>query len=306
MNRGFFKIWRKIEDSASWNRGLMYQGLIVNLLNRANWKPAFFQGRGLCPGQFAMSMTNLSASLGIPRTTLNRMVDHLAADDFIKVENVGNRFCIFTIINWHSYQQQKEERGQPEVNRRSTNGQPVDRSKEEKKEEYIYTPPTPPQKAEPVSPEPPGGVGGSFSEHEDGGPKKTDCPSKGHPEWKAFLSCYAVYPVQQGQEEAWREWMRLKRNGTLAAAWEIRDAILRLSAEDSRWLRGKVPKMAKWLNGKGWNDAPYVEPGEAPAGAQREPPPKTEADKRREWEEFEALTRQWREREKNQAQGGAP
>ena len=94
------------------------------------------------------------------------------------------------------------------------------------------------------------------------GPARTDAPSKGTPEWTAFLSCWDVYPVKQGQEEAWREWMRLKRNGTLEAAWVIREAILTMCAEDSRWQRGKVPKFARWLNGKGWNDMPYVEPGD--------------------------------------------
>lgn len=97
------------------------------------------------------------------------------------------------------------------------------------------------------------------------GPARTDAPSKGTPEWTAFLSCWDVYPVRQGQEDAWREWMRLKRNGTLEAAWVIREAILTMCAVDSRWLRGKVPKFARWLNGKGWNDMPYVEPGEADA-----------------------------------------
>lgn len=97
------------------------------------------------------------------------------------------------------------------------------------------------------------------------GPARTDAPSKGTPEWTAFLSCWDVYPVRQGQEEAWREWMRLKRNGTLEAAFVIREAILAMREQDSRWLRGKVPKFARWLNGKGWNDTPYVEPGDLDA-----------------------------------------
>ncbi|WP_346667696.1 hypothetical protein [uncultured Desulfovibrio sp.] len=97
------------------------------------------------------------------------------------------------------------------------------------------------------------------------GPARTDAPGKGTPEWTAFLSCWDVYPVRQGQEEAWREWMRLKRNGTLEAAFVIREAILSMRERDSRWLRGKVPKFARWLNGKGWNDTPYVEPGDADA-----------------------------------------
>ncbi|MDY0258486.1 MAG: hypothetical protein RBR41_02320 [Desulfovibrio sp.] len=94
------------------------------------------------------------------------------------------------------------------------------------------------------------------------GPKRTDCPSKGHPQWRAFMSCWQVYPVQQGQEAAWREWMRLHCNGTLPDVYAVRDAILTLAQEDSRWQRGKIPNMAKWLNGKGWNDTPFVEPAQ--------------------------------------------
>ena len=91
-------------------------------------------------------------------------------------------------------------------------------------------------------------------------PAKTDAPSKGHPEWRAFLSCWELWPVKQGQEEAWREWMRLHGNGTLAPSYVIREAIAAMIASDSRWRRGKVPRMAKWLHGKGWEDKPFIEP----------------------------------------------
>lgn len=99
-------------------------------------------------------------------------------------------------------------------------------------------------------------------ERRPAGPVKTDAPSKGHPEWRAFLSCWDLWPVKQGQEDAWREWMRLHANGTLAPCYVIREAIARLLAEDSRWARGMVPRMAKWLHGKGWNDEPYMQPGQ--------------------------------------------
>lgn len=35
-------------------------------------------------------------------------------------------------------------------------------------------------------------------------------------------------------------------------------------ASDSRWRRGKIPRMARWLHGKGWEDKPFVEPQEPP------------------------------------------
>lgn len=120
-------------------------------------------------------------------------------------------------------------------------------------------------------------------------PKRTDCPSKGSPQWPAFSSCWQVYPVQQGKEAAWREWMRLHDNGTLTEPYAIRDAILLLAQEDSRWQRGKVPNMAKWLNGKGWNDSPYVEPAAAQGMAPRDGPPVARTQAQRNRQNFEGI-----------------
>lgn len=137
MNRGYIKFWRKAQDSSSWNRGLMYQGLIINLLTRAAWKKSSYQGREILPGQFGAVMSNLSESLGVPRSTLQRMVAHLEEDGLMEVKNVGNRFVIITIINWHSYQESEKEPwaadGQPAVNQRAAGGQPYYKEEEVKK-----------------------------------------------------------------------------------------------------------------------------------------------------------------------------
>ena len=125
MNRGYIKFWRKAQDSSSWNRGLMYQGLIINLLSRAAWKKGSYQGRDILPGQFGVVMSHFAESLGVPRSTLQRMVAHLEADDFIKVENMGNRFAVITIVNWGIYQESEKDAGQPVGNRWAPNGQPM-------------------------------------------------------------------------------------------------------------------------------------------------------------------------------------
>ncbi len=44
-----------------------------------------------------------------------------------------------------------------------------------------------------------------LSERRPAGPVKTDAPSKGHPEWRAFLSCWDLWPVKQGQEEPYMQ-----------------------------------------------------------------------------------------------------
>ena len=297
MNRGYIKFWRKAQDSASWNRGLMYQGLIINLLTRAAWKKGSYQGRDILPGQFGAVMSHLAESLRVPRSTLQRMVAHLEADDFLKVENVGNRFVIITVVNWCSYQETEKETwaadGQPTVNQRAADGQPSYKEEEVKKIRIREggdnaracvapsVPEIPPERFQGDVEKSKQAESGSASPYT--GPKRTDCPSKGNPQWPAFSSCWQVYPVQQGKEAAWREWMRLHDNGTLAEPYAIRDAVILLAQEDSRWQRGKVPNMAKWLNGKGWEDQPFVEPAVAPGAAPRDGPPlaRTQGQKNR-------------------------
>lgn len=81
-----------------------------------------------------------------------------------------------------------------------------------------------------------------------------------HPQRAAFLSCWEAYPVRQSEEDAWCEWLRLWECRALPEPRAVREAIRLMLAEDTRWRRGKIPKMAKWLAGKGWNDRPFVEP----------------------------------------------
>lgn len=120
-------------------------------------------------------------------------------------------------------------------------------------------------------------------------PKRTDCPSKGNPQWQCFLSCWQVYPVKQKQEKAWCEWMRLHANGTLAEPYAIRDAIILLAQEDSRWQRGKIPDMANWLNNKGWNDLPFTEPVAAPGCTPRDGPPVARTQAQRNKQNLEGI-----------------
>lgn len=290
MNRGYIKLWRKAQDSASWGRGLMYQGLMINLLARAAWKKGSYKGRDILPGQFGTVLKLLADTLNVPKTTLYRMVSHLEEDGFLKAENVGNQFTLITIVNWQLYQEQEKTpwnaNGTQTERKWNANGTPSYIEEEVKKEELnteggvnarahvAHSVPESNPEALPHAPD---------------GPKRTDSPSKGTPEWRAFLNCWDVYPVKQGQEDAWREWMRLKANGTLARAWEIRDAILRLSGEDSRWQRGKVPKMAKWLSGKGWDDEPYIEPAPTFASAVRDGPPAARTQFQKNKQDLEGL-----------------
>ena len=143
MERGFFKIYRKIEDSKAWSRGALYRGLMITLLQKANWKQGYFHGQKILPGQLAFSGECLADELDIPRTSVVRMLRNLELDGFLTRSNMNNRYTLVTITNWHSYQSVENNCGQPMVNHWSTDGRPVDTIKEGKKER-INTPPLPP------------------------------------------------------------------------------------------------------------------------------------------------------------------
>ncbi len=134
MERGYFKVWRKIKDSQSYNRSAIHRAILLTIFVDANWKGGFFCGRQVAPGQIATSVKGLAEELREPRTNVMRALRDLEKDGVIKIENMGNKWTMITLVNWNTYQAQDEKSGQPLVNHRSTSGQPVDTIKEGKKE----------------------------------------------------------------------------------------------------------------------------------------------------------------------------
>lgn len=134
MERGYLKVWRKIEDSQSYNRSALHRAILLTIFVKANWKGGFFCGRAVAPGQIATSIKSLAEELREPRTNVMRALRDLEKDGVINLENVGNKWTMITLVNWSAYQAQDEKSGQPAVNQRSTSGQPVDTIKEGKKE----------------------------------------------------------------------------------------------------------------------------------------------------------------------------
>lgn len=134
MERGYFKVWRKIEDSQSYNRSALHRAILLTIFVKANWKGGFFCGRHVAPGQIATSVKVFAEELREPRTNVMRALRDIEKDGVIKIENMGNKWTMITLVNWNTYQAQDEKSGQPVVNQRSTSGQPVDTIKEGKKE----------------------------------------------------------------------------------------------------------------------------------------------------------------------------
>ena len=246
MERGFFKIYRKIEDSKSWSRGVLYRGLMISLLEKANWKRGFFHGQEILPGQLAFSGECLADELDIPRTSVVRMLRNLELDGFLTRSNMNNRYTLITITNWDSYQGVENDCSQPMVNQRSTDGRPVDTIKEGKKErintERVFN---------------------ACARVERPEPEETPAPESRKPEAVpsrqpsvAFDEFFEAFDEQHrgSRTEAEREWVALEANRALPGLPRILDALGQW--EDSEaWKRqgGRyIPTAANFLKREYW------------------------------------------------------
>lgn len=84
--------------------------------------------------------------------------------------------------------------------------------------------------------------------------------SHGNPAWKEFCYLYSLWPNQQNQEKAWREYAYLKAHHIVPESYVLAEVIARFKAEDRKWKRGYTPLMANWLRDRRWDDQPDKAP----------------------------------------------
>lgn len=142
MNRGYIKLWRKIEDSAVFqNEGLLK--VFIWCLLRANHKETFVQvrtGRGfsevkLLPGTFLFGRGSAAKKLHMSPSTVWKRILKLEKLDFLNSES-NSHYSIIQIINWHIYQATQEE-SNSEGDRQVTGKEHRQELKNDKK--YKYT-----------------------------------------------------------------------------------------------------------------------------------------------------------------------
>jgi hypothetical protein len=127
---GFFKVYRKAQQSAFWTKKpyVNYRGVWVTMLMMTNWKDGFFDGHTIKVGQFATSIESLSKACGLSIKQVRNVVDTMKELGMITVENVANRFSLVTICNWGTYNGEESRRGQtkgkPRADRGQTEGKP--------------------------------------------------------------------------------------------------------------------------------------------------------------------------------------
>lgn len=127
---GFFKVYRKAQQSAFWTKKpyVNYRGVWLTMLMMTNWKEGFFDGHTIKVGQFATSIESLSKACGLSIKQVRNVVDTMKEMGMVTVENVANRFSLVTICNWDTYNGEESRRGQTKgklgANRGQTEGKP--------------------------------------------------------------------------------------------------------------------------------------------------------------------------------------
>lgn len=104
MERGFVKLWRKIEDSGLMGYGLKESGFLSYLLMNVNWKAKKWRGEWVHPGSLITSINNLSADIHESEKVTRRLIKLFEELGILKREVRANRWTKLSLCNWASYQ----------------------------------------------------------------------------------------------------------------------------------------------------------------------------------------------------------
>lgn len=136
MHRGYFKVWRKLEDSPVYYDTPAFR-VFFDLLIRANWRECrkvLFRGEqiSLYPGQLTIGRHELSSRIDLSPSSTYRALKKLK--DLYKIIDVksDSKWTLVTILNWDRYQNGYVDSEQQPDSMRTATGQQPDTLKEYK------------------------------------------------------------------------------------------------------------------------------------------------------------------------------
>ena len=138
-NEGYIKLHRKFRKWG-WYDDANTTRVFLHLLLGARWTETEYRGEKLKAGDVLFGRKRFAKDLGISEQNVRTAIEHLLKTGEISTSKVTNRFTIFHVENWGSYQGQDEDTNQ-QTNQQLTNNQPTTNHIQESKEykEYIDT-----------------------------------------------------------------------------------------------------------------------------------------------------------------------
>lgn len=139
MNRGYVKVWRKIEDSGLIqlpNTLALFMHLLLNATHKDRKVGTPTGVIELKRGQYISGRIELAARLKQSEQQIRTSLNRLADLDIITIEST-NRFSIYTIENYNKYQDDVEQNNQQD-NQQTTSKQPADNQQITTKQELKH------------------------------------------------------------------------------------------------------------------------------------------------------------------------
>jgi len=125
MHKGYIKLWRKSLDSNVWRNEKLWRFWTWCLLKATHKKIKTmigYQEIELNPGQLIFGRKSCSKETGLSEQNIRTALRTLSATKL--TIKPTNKFSIITIINWDSYQQDKNQTNQQiTINQPATNQQ---------------------------------------------------------------------------------------------------------------------------------------------------------------------------------------
>jgi hypothetical protein len=231
MQRGYIKIWRKLEDS-----GLLQMhgtlALFMFILMKATHKKTKIGSPigviELEPGQYISGRHKLSAAVGLSERETRTCLSRLEELDILSIKTT-NRFSIYTIVNYSNYQDVGQQIDQQTTNRRPTDDQQTTTKQTHKhlsiKEKPLCT------------------------------SSNDECATDGKINslyTKSFLAFWEIYPHKKSKGYAAKVFSKIK-----AVEYPSIRVGLEAAINSSAWKKNNgefIPHPGTWLQDRGWED----------------------------------------------------
>lgn len=251
MHRGYVKVWRKMEDSGI----LQDQGACQFFLwamfkatHRARKQIVGNQIVHLQPGQFVSGRNAAAQELGISPSKFVRTVDKMKMLEFVDTKP-NNKFTVFTIVNWDTYQSEQttsgQQTGQQADNKRTTSEHQSDTNKNAKNERIKE------QKNKDSIPHADGVTDG---EQEPFYLTKKKRKLKGK-RLDAFNRFWTAFAYPKGKADAADAWLDIQQLTDALVGEIVTSAEAEAANRSAVIAAGGSPKWAQgWITGRRWED----------------------------------------------------
>jgi DNA replication protein DnaD len=126
VNRGYIKIWRKIEDSGLLQLPNTLTLFMFIVLNAAHKQKKVGTPTGVITlerGQYISGRNDLARKLKSTAQSVRTSLHRLTELEILTIEST-NRYSIYTIVNYSIYQDSNQQDNQ-QLNQQSTSSQPA-------------------------------------------------------------------------------------------------------------------------------------------------------------------------------------